>query len=166
MNALTSPLLEIRELTTAFAGEHGTLPVVDGVNLRLAPGECVGIVGESGCGKSAVAMSAVRLLPRPSGRILAGQALFRGQDLLALPSRQLNSIRGAHIGVIFQEALQALNPVQRIGQQIAEPLMLHLGMSEEEALQRARELLYEYPPRRCARGSTRTRSPAACASGS
>ena len=141
MNTSIAPLLEIRQLTTAFAGEHGVLPVVDGVNLSVAPGECAGIVGESGCGKSAVAMSAVRLLPHPSGRILAGQALFHGQDLLAMPTRQLNGIRGAHIGVIFQEALQTLNPVQRIGQQIAEPLMLHLGMGEEEALQRARELL-------------------------
>lgn len=141
MDTLPAPLLEIRHLTTAFTGKHGLLPVVDDVNLSIPPGACVGIVGESGCGKSAVAMSIVRLLPQPSGRILAGHALFRGKDLLTMPTRGLNTIRGAHIGVIFQEAMQALNPVQRIGDQIAEPLMLHLGMSEGEAHARAVQLL-------------------------
>ena len=140
-NTSPAPLLEIRHLTTSFAGDHGALPVVDDVSLSIPPGACVGIVGESGCGKSAVAMSAVRLLARPSGRILAGQALFRGQDLLSMPTRQLNTIRGAHIGVIFQEAMQALNPVQRIGDQIAEPLIRHLGLGEEEAHARAVQLL-------------------------
>lgn len=137
----TAPLLEIRHLTTSFASEHGVLPVVDDVSLSVPPGACVGIVGESGCGKSAVAMSVVRLLPQPSSRIPAGQVLFHGQDLLSMPTRQLNTIRGAHIGVIFQEAMQALNPVQHIGDQIAEPLMRHLGLSEAEARARAVQLL-------------------------
>ncbi len=141
MTTCENKLLELLRLTTAFAGEHGVVPVVDDVCLHIAPGACAGIVGESGCGKSALAMSIARLLPQPDGRILSGQALFRGQDLLALPPAQLNAVRGAHIGFIFQEAMQALNPVQRIGAQIAEPLMRHLGLSEQEALSRAGEWL-------------------------
>lgn len=141
MNEPPAPLLDIRHLTVAFNGESGLLSVTDDVSLSIPKNVCVGIVGESGCGKSATAMSILRLLPQPDGRILSGQAIFHGQDLLAMSIRQLSAIRGARIGVVFQEAGQALNPTQRIGDQIAEPLMLHLGLDEEEARRRAVSLL-------------------------
>lgn len=134
-------LLSVRDLTVAFRTEHGVFPVVEDVNFDIEHGCCVGIVGESGCGKSATAMSLLRLLPQPTGQILSGSVSFQGKDLLHLPLKQLRAIRGNRIGTIFQEPMQALNPVQRIGDQIAEVLRLHKGMRETEALQEAVRLL-------------------------
>lgn len=139
---LSNPnLMEVRGLTTAFHTEHGLHPVVEDVSFDIPYGKCVGIVGESGCGKSATAMSLVRLLPQPRGQILAGQVLFKGEDVLTMSPKRLQELRGGHIGTIFQEPMQALNPVQRIGDQIAEVLMLHRKMSAEEAWEEAIHLL-------------------------
>ena len=134
-------LMEVRGLTTAFHTEHGLHPVVEDVSFDIPCGKCVGIVGESGCGKSATAMSLVRLLPQPRGQILAGRVLLHGEDILTMPPKRLRQIRGGHIGTIFQEPMQALNPVQRIGDQIAEVLMLHRRLSPDEAWEEAIHLL-------------------------
>lgn len=141
MKLSNANLLEVRGLTTAFRTEHGLHPVVEDVSFDIPYGRCVGIVGESGCGKSATAMSLVRLLPRPSGCTTAGSVLFKGEDILTMPPKRLHEIRGGHIGTIFQEPMQALNPVQRIGDQIAEVLMLHRHLSPDEAWEEAIHLL-------------------------
>lgn len=170
---MTQPLLKVRDLSIAYATAQGILPVAENVRFDIYSGQCVGIVGESGCGKSAVAMSLVRLLPQPSGRILNGQVFFHGEDLVSMPIKRLRSIRGSKIGVVFQEPMQALNPTRRIGDQIAETLMFHRGLSEEDALARAVELLDRVQvaaPQRCARdyphalsGGMRQRVVIACA---
>ncbi len=134
-------LLSIRNLITAFQTGNSLLTAVDGVSLDVPEGSCVGIVGESGCGKSVAAMSIVRLLPRPAGRILGGSIKFEGRDLVPLSSDEMNAVRGGRIGVIFQEPMTALNPVHTIGRQIAEPLMIHNGMSSGEALSAAEDIL-------------------------
>ncbi len=136
-----APLLEVRHLTTAFDTEEGTRCAVDDVSFSVPRGQCVGIVGESGCGKSVTAMSLVRLLPQPSGRILNGEILFNGEDILRMPPNRLHEIRGGRIGVIFQEPMNALNPVHTVGDQIAEALMLHRGMSAASAWAEAINLL-------------------------
>lgn len=150
-------LLEVRHLTTAFQVEDGLLRAVDDVSFDVPKGKCVGIVGESGCGKSVTAMSLVRLLPQPSGRILSGSVIFDGEDIVTMKPRRLREVRGGRIGVIFQEPMGALNPLHRIGDQIAETLMLHRDMSAESAWTEAINLLqyvripdpesrvYEYP---------------------
>lgn len=134
-------LLDVRNLSVSFdTGEH-SLCAVDDVSFSIPRGKCVGIVGESGCGKSVTAMSLVRLLPRPAGRVTGGRVLFDGEDLLTVRSRRLREIRGGRIGVIFQEPMNALNPVHKIGDQIAETLMLHKGMNAEAAWKEAINLL-------------------------
>ena len=135
-------LLEVHHLTTAFESEVGLLRAVDDVSFAVPRGQCVGIVGESGCGKSVTAMSLVRLLPQPSGRILKGRVLFNGEDILKMKARRLQEVRGGKIGVIFQEPMSALNPVHRIGDQIAEALMLHRGMNRENAWLEAINMLH------------------------
>ncbi len=135
-------LLEVHHLSTAFESEVGLLRAVDDVSFCVPRGQCVGIVGESGCGKSVTAMSLVRLLPRPHGRILGGRVLFDGEDILKMKPRRLNDVRGGKIGVIFQEPMSALNPVHRIGDQIAETLMLHRGMSRDHAWLEAINMLH------------------------
>lgn len=134
-------LLEVRHLSVAFETEEGLQHAVDDVSFDIPRGSCVGIVGESGCGKSVTAMSLVRLLPRPSGRILGGRVLFDGEDLLTMKPKRLRSVRGGRIGVIFQEPMNALNPVHTIGDQISESLMLHRGMSADAAWVEAINLL-------------------------
>ena len=135
-------LLEVHHLSTAFESESGWVRAVDDVSFCVPRGQCVGIVGESGCGKSVTAMSLVRLLPRPHARILEGRVLFDGEDILKMKPRRLNDIRGGKIGVIFQEPMSALNPVHRIGDQIAETLMLHRGMSRDHAWLEAINMLH------------------------
>ena len=115
---MSDPLLEIKNLVTGFETESGLLKAVDGVSFTVPKGTCVGIVGESGCGKSVTAMSIVRLLPQPMGKILDGQILFKGRDLVQAKETDMHGIRGRHIGVIFQEPMTALNPVHSIGRQI------------------------------------------------
>lgn len=134
-------LLEVRNLTTTFDTEVGTVRAIDDVSFDVPRGKCVGIVGESGCGKSVTAMSLVRLLPQPAGKILRGRVMFDGEDVLKMSYDRLRDLRGGDIGVIFQEPMRALNPVHRIGDQIAETLMMHRGLTREAAWKEAIEML-------------------------
>jgi oligopeptide/dipeptide ABC transporter ATP-binding protein len=120
----SSPLLELKNLTTVFPTKRGSVTAVNGVNLSVAPGEILGIVGESGCGKSTILLSILRLIARP-GRIAAGEVRFKGQDLRRLPSRTMRDIRGKEISMIFQDPLSTLNPVFSVGEQIRETMRLH-----------------------------------------
>jgi peptide/nickel transport system ATP-binding protein/oligopeptide transport system ATP-binding protein len=126
-------LLEIKDLRTWFDLEEGTVRAVDGVSLSIESGETLGVVGESGCGKSVTAMSILGLNPVPPARYAGGEILFRGQDLLALPERELRKVRGNDITMIFQEPMTSLNPVYTVGAQITEVLELHRNMSKREA---------------------------------
>ncbi len=135
-------LLKVQHLTTAFDSEFGLLHAVDDVSFNVPRGQCVGIVGESGCGKSVTAMSLLRLLPKPHSHILGGKVLFDGEDILRMKPRRLNEVRGGRIGFIFQEPMSALNPVHRVGDQIAETLMLHRGMSRDAAWLEAINMLH------------------------
>jgi oligopeptide/dipeptide ABC transporter ATP-binding protein len=139
--ATRTPLLEVRGLRTHFFSEEGTSRAVDGVDLVLHSGETLGVVGESGCGKSVTALSILRLIPEPPGRIVEGQILFRGQDILALSEAQMRRVRGNDIAMIFQEPMTALNPVYTVGDQIMEAVRLHRGASASEARERAIEML-------------------------
>lgn len=141
MNETSPNVLEVRHLTAAFERGGNLLAAVDDVSFNVPRGKCVGIVGESGCGKSVTAMSIVRLLPQPAGHITAGQVLFKGEDVLQMPPKRLQEVRGGGIGVIFQEPMKALNPVHTIGSQIAETLMLHRSLGEDEAWQESIRLL-------------------------
>ncbi len=128
----TDPVLEVRDLVTHLYTRWGVTKAVDGVSLRLYPGEMLGIVGESGSGKSMLALSLVRLTPEPAGRILSGQVLLNGRDLLALSDKQMRKIRGREISMILQDPQQSLNPVYSVGNQIAEAIRLH-GMAASPA---------------------------------
>ncbi len=139
--ARDEPLLSVRDLVTAFDTDDGQVVAVDGVSFDVEAGKTLGIVGESGCGKSVTAMSLMRLLPQPAGRILGGSARFQGEDLVTASEERMRSIRGAEIGMVFQEPMTALNPVHRIGKQIGEMLLLHEPLSKAEAWQRSIELL-------------------------
>ncbi|MCQ4159052.1 ABC transporter ATP-binding protein [Roseomonas sp. GC11] len=135
------PLLQVSGLCTTFTTHAGPLPVLRDVSFTLARGETLALVGESGSGKSVTAASLLRLVEAAGGRITGGRALFDGVDLLALPPAALRAIRGGRIGMVFQEPLSALNPVQRIGAQIAEAIRLHRPLSRRAAWARAVELL-------------------------
>ncbi|MDR3073170.1 MAG: ABC transporter ATP-binding protein [Deltaproteobacteria bacterium] len=141
--AAEKPLLRVEDLAVAFAAEGRDALAVDGVSFTLDRGETLCLVGESGCGKSATALSILRLIPSPPGRIARGAVFFADRNLTAMPEKELERIRGDRIGMVFQEPMTALNPVFRIGGQIAEPLRVHRGMSQKEALERAAELLHE-----------------------
>lgn len=134
-------LLEVRNLVTEFHTDGGVIRAVDGVDLYIDEGETLGVVGESGCGKSVTALSVMRLVPSPPGHIVDGEVLFEGSDLLKLGIHDMRHVRGAKVGMIFQEPLSSLNPVLSIGKQIVEPLQEHLGMTRRAALSRAAELL-------------------------
>ena len=134
-------LLEIRGLKTHFKTDDGWVHAVDGVDLSVDSGETVCLVGESGSGKSVTAMSILKLVPMPPGRIVAGQVLWDGHDLVPLPPAEMQRLRGREIGVVFQEPMTALNPVYTVGEQICEGLRLHEGLSRAAALERATELL-------------------------
>jgi peptide/nickel transport system ATP-binding protein len=135
-----SALLEIEALSTQFLGEDSVVRAVDGVSLSIAPGETLGLVGESGCGKSVTALSVMRLLPK-NGRVVAGAVRFDGQDLLTLSETGMRAIRGNRIAMIFQEPMSSLNPVHTIGAQIAESVRIHKDASRGAALARAEEML-------------------------
>jgi peptide/nickel transport system ATP-binding protein len=132
----TSPLLEVRDLTVQFATERGTVRAVAGVNFDLAMGETLGLVGESGCGKTVTAMSILRLLPTPSAQV-AGQIRFQGENLATCPDSRMRQIRGNRIAMVFQEPMTALNPVLTVGEQVAEALRLHRGLSHQAAWREA-----------------------------
>ncbi len=134
-------ILVVDKLITSFETEKGLLRAVDHVSFTVPEGKTVGIVGESGCGKSVTAMSIVRLLPQPSGKILGGHIFFKGRDLIRCSDEEMRKIRGAQIGVIFQEPMAALNPVHRIGKQVAEVFRVHKKISQQDAWDAATEML-------------------------
>ena len=130
------PLLEIRNLSVAFEVDEGEVQALDGVTLDVSQGQTLGVVGESGCGKSVTALSVMRLLPKPMGKVLSGDISFMGQDLLSLSPDEMREIRGNEIGMIFQEPMNALNPVRKIGIQLSEVFLLHQVTDKEEAWKR------------------------------
>ncbi len=134
-------LLQVRDLRIAFDSEHQQLIAVDGVSFDLHAGECLGLVGESGSGKSVTAMSLARLLPQPSGRILGGSIRFEDKDVTSMTDAELRELRGNKIGYIFQEPMNALNPVHRVGDQLIECLQLHQRCRYESAREQALDLL-------------------------
>ena len=136
-----APVLQVDDLRTHFFTRDGVVRAVDGVSFKVAAGETIGIVGESGCGKSVTSLSIMRLIPPKSGRTVGGTIRFDGQDLLKLPEAEMRKIRGNRIAMIFQEPMTSLNPVLTIGDQIAESVILHQGASRRAALDRAREML-------------------------
>jgi len=137
------PLLEVKDLRTHFFTRAGVVRAVDGVDLIVDKGKTLGIVGESGCGKSVTALSIMRLLPKPPARIVSGSIRFDGRELTALSERQLEDVRGREIAMVFQDPMTALNPTLTIGTQIVEVLQRHLGLGQSAARRRAAELLEE-----------------------
>ena len=136
-----SKLLQIENLESGFDTERGQVKAVDGISFELEKGRTLGIVGESGCGKTVTAMSIVDLLPKPAGRVMGGSIGFMGRELRDAEPEVMYDLRGNDVGVIFQEPMAALNPVQRVGRQIIESLLLHRDLSKAEALRKAVELL-------------------------
>lgn len=134
-------LLQVRDLRTYFYTQDGVVKAVDGVSFDLDEGETLGIVGESGCGKSVTVLSIMRLIPQPPGKIVSGQVIFDGEDLLKVDDEEIRRVRGNKIAMIFQDPMTSLNPVLTIGRQISEALELHLKMSKEAARKRTIELL-------------------------
>ncbi|MGH7359733.1 MAG: ABC transporter ATP-binding protein, partial [Candidatus Rokuibacteriota bacterium] len=136
-----TPLLDVRHLSTQFATRGGIVRAVDDVSWDVRPGETVALVGESGCGKSVSALSIMRLVSAPAGRITAGEIWFKGQDLLRLPEEAMRRVRGREIAMVFQEPMTSLNPVLTVGRQLTEGLEIHLGADPARARARAEELL-------------------------
>jgi len=137
------PLLEVNDLRTYFYTREGAVRAVDGVSFSVDKGRTLGIVGESGCGKSVTALSIMGLLPRPPAKIVSGEVLFEGRDLVTLKERQLEDLRGREIAMIFQDPMTSLNPTLTIGMQITETLRRHFDITKEKARKRACELLDE-----------------------
>ncbi|MDH3915412.1 MAG: ABC transporter ATP-binding protein [Chromatiales bacterium] len=138
---MSDVLLEVENLVTAFDTEAGRLRAVDGVSFQVRRGHTLGIVGESGCGKSVTALSIIRLLPQPMGQVLGGRIIFEGRDLLQTSEEDIHAIRGARIGMIFQEPMTALNPVHRIGKQLSEVFLLHQDVTPRTALEKSVAIL-------------------------
>lgn len=138
---MQNALLEIHNLHTYFKTDEGIAKAVNGVDLKVPKGETLGLVGESGCGKSVTALSIMRLVPDPPGKIVGGEIIFEGRNLLQLSEPQMRRIRGNTVSMIFQEPMTALNPVYRIGTQMAEVIRLHQNVGRKEALNRALDLL-------------------------
>ncbi len=138
-SARPGPVLDVRGLQVRFPTRDGIVTALDGLSLQVLPGEIVGLVGESGCGKSTAALSFMRLLPKP-GRVTAGEIVLDGRDILKLSDREMRGLRGPSVAMIFQDALTALDPTMPVGKQIAEPLQLHRGLSAAAARARAIEL--------------------------
>ena len=134
-------ILKVEDLVTRFNTPEGTVFAVNGVSFELEESETLGVVGESGCGKSVTMLSVMQLIPMPPGKIVKGKAFFQGNDLLTLSREEIRSVRGSQIAMIFQDPMTSLNPVLTIGKQVSEPLMLHMGMSKKEAEERVVELL-------------------------
>ena len=138
---MSEPLLTVSNLITEFETDEGRVRAVDDVSFTIAAGETLGVVGESGCGKSVTAQSIMRLLPQPMGQIAGGSIMFQGRDLVSLPLTEMQKIRGARIGMVFQEPMTALNPVHTIGRQLTEVLLLHKPISKQQALREAVAML-------------------------
>jgi len=137
---MPEPLLEIRDLVTEFSTEHGVLRAVDGVSFEIPQGKTLGVVGESGCGKSVTALSVMRLIASPPGRIAQGEIRYAGKNLLALPEPEMRAIRGNKISMIFQEPMTSLNPVFTVGEQVAEAVRLHQGKNRRQAMKAAADM--------------------------
>src|SRR3954466_1874467 len=154
---MQKPLLEVKNLNIGFDTDRGSIQPVRDVSLSVYPGQTLAVVGESGCGKSVTALSVLRLIPQPPGKVLGGQILLKGRDLLQLSEREMRSVRGKDIAMIFQEPMTSLNPVYTIGDQIAEAVVLHQKVSMSQAYEIAeqslrdvgiadpRRRLFEYP---------------------
>src|SRR3954454_9006978 len=140
-NGRGGPVLEVRSLKTQFKTQDGVVKAVDDVSFYVMPGETLGVVGESGCGKSMTGLSIMRLIPRPPGKIVQGEIIFNGQDILQMSDNEVRQVRGHEIAMIFQDLMTALKPVLTINRQISEALQLHLGMNGDQAKNRAIELL-------------------------
>ncbi|XXF80614.1 ABC transporter ATP-binding protein [Myxococcaceae bacterium GXIMD 01537] len=138
---MSEPLLDVRGLKTRLSLEEGPVLAVDDVSFSIPPGGTLGVVGESGCGKSLTALSVMRLVPEPPGRVVGGQVLFEGRDLLALPEAEMRRLRGHHLSMVFQEPMTSLNPAFTVGEQIGEVVRLHRGARRAAARERAVEML-------------------------
>jgi peptide/nickel transport system ATP-binding protein len=138
---MAEPLLEIRGLKTHFKTDDGMVRAVDGVDLTIDRGETLGVVGESGCGKTVTAMTVLKLIQMPPGRIVDGSVLWRGRDLVPLSTEEMRQIRAKEIAIIFQEPMTSLNPAYTVGEQIAEVLRLHEGLNRRDAMDRTIEML-------------------------
>jgi peptide/nickel transport system ATP-binding protein len=138
---MSEPILRIRGLKTHFSTDDGMVRAVDGVDIDINAGETVGIVGESGCGKTVTAMSVLKLIAMPPGKFVDGQILWRGRDLIPLSKEEMNKIRAREIAIVFQEPMTSLNPVYTVGEQIAEVVRRHEKVSGKEAMDRAAEML-------------------------
>ncbi len=138
---MAQTILEVKDLVTRFYTPEGVVHAVNGISFNLDEGETLGLVGESGCGKSVTMLSILRLIPQPPGKIEKGEVNFMGEDLLKLPIDKLRSVRGFKIGMVFQEPMTSLNPVLTIGQQVSEAVVEHLGMNKNQARDRTIELL-------------------------
>jgi len=134
-------LMEVKGLKTRFFTQDGVVNAVNGISYHVDEGETLGLVGESGCGKSVSVLSVMRLIPTPPGRIVGGEVWFEGRDLLKVDKEEIRSVRGNKIAMIFQDPMTSLNPVLTIGQQVSEALQLHMGMNKDQARQRSIELL-------------------------
>jgi oligopeptide/dipeptide ABC transporter ATP-binding protein len=140
---MADPLLEVRDLAIAFDMPSGQIRPVQGVSLSIFPGQTLAVVGESGCGKSVTALSILRLIPSPPGRVLGGQVLFEGRDLLTLSEAQMRGVRGKDIAMIFQEPMTSLNPVFTIGEQIVEAVQLHQQVGTRQAYEIAERAMHD-----------------------
>jgi peptide/nickel transport system ATP-binding protein len=138
---MSEPLLDIRGLKTHFRTDDGMVRAVDGVDIAINAGETVGVVGESGCGKTVTAMSVLKLIAMPPGEFVAGQILWKGRDLIPLSKAEMNEIRAREIAIVFQEPMTSLNPVFSVGEQIAEVVRRHEKVTRKEAMDRAAEML-------------------------
>jgi len=138
---MSTALLEVRNLVTEFDTDEGRVRAVDDVSFTVDAGQTLGVVGESGCGKSVTALSIMRLLPQPMGQVSSGQIIFEGRDLAALALPDMEKVRGAAIGMVFQEPMTALNPLHTVGKQLVEALMVHEKLAPAVALGRAVEML-------------------------
>ncbi len=138
---MAQPVLEIKQLELHFFTDQGVVKAVDGVDLAINKGEIVGLVGESGCGKSVTSLSIMGLVPQPPGRIVNGSILFEGNDLVRIPARKMRQLRGREIAMIFQEPMTSLNPLFTVGSQLAEAIRTHEICSRREAQERALEIL-------------------------
>src|SRR5947209_7626970 len=134
-------LVDVAGLRTVFRSTRGPVTAVNGISFHIDAGEAVGVVGESGCGKSVTALSLMRLIPDPPGRIVGGSIRFKGRDVLALGERAMRALRGKEIAMIFQDPMTSLNPMLRVERQVTEGIMLHLGVGQREARARAIEML-------------------------
>ena len=130
-------ILEVKDLQTSFFTERGEVKAVNHIDFDLYRGRTLGIVGESGCGKSVTSLSIMRLIPSPPGKIVGGEILYQGKDLLKLPIEQMRKIRGNEISMIFQEPMTSLNPVFTVGNQLVEAIRLHQDLSKKEAVNKA-----------------------------